>query len=246
MKVWQTVTAGIIAWLVFLVATLPADRALALAPVLPGVAIGKVQGTLWHGKASRLVVRGVRIDDVRWRFRPWSLFAGRLEFGLRAQLDGKPLRTRAGMSFSSPPWLRDVQASLPAAELLYRLGVNRVEVGGDLVLRLDEVMFPPQGVPMFSGEVRWSPAEISAPLALSLGSATLTTEHDDTVTRGELVASGGALQVQADVVLEASGAYRLDATVRQNGTVPQAVTKFLTTFAEYQNGSYRLEWSDTL
>ena len=81
---------------------------------------------------------------------------------------------------------------------------------------------------------------------MSLGSATLTTQHSDTVTEGKLVASGGALQVQADVALEASGAYRLDATIQQNGAVPQAVTKFLTTFADYENGKYRLKWSDTL
>ena len=246
MTVWRSVALGVVAWLVFLVATVPADRALALAPPIPGVAIGSVQGTLWHGRAGRVVAKGVALERVRWQFRWLPLFAGRAEFDLQARLAGKPVHAIAGKGFSGTPYLKDVQLSLPASDVLYRLGIKQVSVGGELILDLDEVRFSPSGVPMFSGETRWAPASIEAPLALSLGSATLTTQHDDNTTQGKLVAQGGALQVQADVVLERSGAYRLNALITQNGNVPQAVTKFLTTFTEYENGKYRLEWSDNL
>jgi len=246
MTMRRAVVAGVVAWLVFLVATIPADRALALAPQMPGVAIGSVQGTLWRGQANSLVAKGVQIDDVHWRFRPLSMFLGQLEFDLEGMLAGKPLHAIAGKALSGEPYFEDVQVSISASEVLYRLGVNQVSVGGQLVLDLDDVHFSPAGIPMFSGEMRWAPADIDAPLILSLGTATLTTQHDDDLTRGDLVADGGALQVQADVTLEAGGAYKLDATIREKGTMPQAVRKFLSTFAEEENGSYRLEWSDTL
>jgi len=130
--------------------------------------------------------------------------------------------------------------------VLYRSGVKQVSVGGQLSLDLDDVRFSPAGIPMFSGQASWTSAEVEAPLALSLGTATLTTQHNGELTEGKLVTSGGVLLVEAEVTLESSGTYRLDAMIRPNGTVPQAVTKFLTTFAEYENGSYRLEWSDSL
>ena len=246
MTTGRAVAAGIFAWLVFLVATIPADRALALAPPMPGVVIGSVRGTVWSGHTGRIVAKGVAVDDVRWRFRPLSLFLGKLEFGLQGRLDRKPAHTLAGLTFSGAPYLQDVHLDVGAAEVLYRLGVKQLSVTGRLSVDLEDVRFPPDGVPVFSGEITWKPAGVKAPLALSLGSATLTTQHSDTTTEGKLVATGGALQVKADVALETTGAYRLDATIRQNGTVPQAVTKFLTTFADNENGSYRLQWSDTL
>ena len=246
MTVWRTVAAGVVAWLVFLVATIPADRALALVPQIPDLAIGHVQGTLWNGQATHVTAKGVRLDRLRWHFRPLSLFTGRVEFDLKAALDDKPAHALAGTRFSGTPYLADVQLSLPAAELLYRLGIKQVGISGDLIMDLDDVRFTETGIPMFSGVTRWTPAGIKAPLQLSLGTATLTTQHDGSMTEGDLVVTGGALQVRADVALEATGAYRLNAVITQNGNVPQAVTKFLATFAEYQNGSYRLEWSDNL
>jgi general secretion pathway protein N len=246
MTVWRYVAIGVVAWLVFLLATFPAERALALAPALPGVAIGNVQGPLWRGQAGHVVAKGIQIDPLRWKFRLLPLFTGRFEFDLQGRLGDKPAHALAGTSFAGEPYLRDVQLSMPASDLLYRLGINQVSVGGELVLDLDDVRFTPTGIPMFSGESHWMPAEVEAPLALSLGKVILTTQHDGSVTQGNLVARDGVLQVQADVALEASGAYRLNAIITRNGTVPQAVTKFLTTFAEYENGNYRLEWSDNL
>ena len=246
MAVWRTVAAGVVAWLVFLVATIPADRALALAPQIPDVAIGPVQGTLWNGQTGSVIVKGIQLDKLRWHFRLLSLFTGRFEFELQARLGDKPAHALAGKRFSGTPYLADVQLSLPASEVLYRLGIKQVGVSGDLVMDLDDVRFAVTGIPMFSGVTRWTPAEVEAPLVLSLGTATLTTQHDGSITQGDLVATGGALQVKADVALEATGAYRLNAVITQNGNVPRAVTKFLTTFAEYQNGNYRLEWSDNL
>lgn len=246
MTAWRAVAAVVVAWLVFLIATIPADRALALAPSMPGVVLGNAQGTLWRGQVSRVVVEGVQLEDVHWRFRPLSIILGRFEFDLKGEFAGKPVQTLAGRTFSGALYLENVQASIPASEVLYRSGVNHLTVGGQLSVDLDEIRFSPASIPMFSGQASWTPAEIEAPLALSLGTATLTTQQNGNVTEGKLVTSGGVLLVQADVTLESSGAYRLDAAIRPNGTVPQAVTKFLTTFAEYENGSYRLEWSDTL
>jgi len=246
MTVRRTVIAGVVAWLVFLVASLPADRALALAPPMPAIALGSVQGTLWRGQVSRVVIEGMQLERVHWTFKPLSILTGRFELDFKGESEGKPVHALAGRTFFGDTYLRDVQASIPASEMLYRSGVKGMTVTGHLSLDLDDVYFSPTGMPMFSGQVSWTPAEVEAPLVLSLGTATLTTQHNGVLTEGKLETRGGMLLVQADVTLEASGAYRLDAMIRPNGAVPQAVTKFLTTFAENENGSYRLEWSDTL
>lgn len=246
MTVRRTVVAGVVAWLVFLVATIPADRVLALAPSMPGIALGQVQGTLWRGQVSRVAVEGVQLEAVSWKFKLLSIFTGRFELDLTGELGGKPVHARAGKTFLGAAYLKNVKASLPVSELLYLSDVNHVTVTGRLLLDFDDVRFSSTGIPVFSGQASWTPAEVEAPLVLSLGAATLTTQHDGELTTGKLETSGGMLLMQADVALEPSGTYRLDALIRLNGTVPQAVIKFLTTFAENENGSYRLEWSDTL
>ncbi len=246
MTMTRAVVAGVAAWLVFLIATIPADRALAFAPAVPGMSFGSAQGTLWRGQLSRITIEGVPLEDVSWHFRLLSLVMGRLELDLKGTLEGKPVRALAGKTFFGAPYLRNVHASIPASEVLYRAGINHMTVAGQLVLDLDDVRFPSEGVPMFSGQASWMPAEVEAPLVLSLGTATLTTQHGEDMTEGRLVTRDGVLLVQADLTLQAAGAYRMDAVITPNGAVPQAVTKFLTTFAEVENGSYRLEWSDTL
>ena len=46
--------------------------------------------------------------------------------------------------------------------------------------------------------------------------------------------------------MKPDGAYRFNANIQQKGDVPQAVSKFLSTFADYKDGSYRLDWADKL
>jgi hypothetical protein len=66
------------------------------------------------------------------------------------------------------------------------------------------------------------------------------------VTRGRVEASGGALLVQGEVELNPDGNYRLEAQIQQKGDVPPQVSRFLSTFTEYKNGSYLFEWLDAL
>ena len=88
---------------------------------------------------------------------------------------------------------------------------------------------------------------VLAPIELNLGLGELTTAiESDGVTRGQLIANGGALTMQGEVTLQADGHYQLVGDVKKTGTVPQAVDKFLSTFAEAGNGGYRLEWSDQI
>ena len=155
MTTGRMVALGVIAWLGFLIATIPADRALALAPPMPGIVIGSVQGTVWSGRTGRIVAKGVTVNDVRWRFRPLSLFLGKLEFGLHGRLDKKPVHTLAGLTFSGAPYLQDVHLDVGAAEVLYRLGVKQLSVTGQLSADLDDVRFPPDAVAVFSGKMVW-------------------------------------------------------------------------------------------
>ena len=249
MKLWQGAVTGIVAYVFFLLVTAPAAKLLPLLqPRLEGVQLAGVDGSLWSGSAALVSASPLQLQDLRWRFRPLALVLGRAEVALEAAWQGRPVAALAGKSLFAGAYLADVSATIPASEVLLWARTNKpVTVEGNLVLELDRVQWTGgAAVPAVTGVASWTPARVSAPVEVVLGNARLDTVAEQGVTRGTLKASGGTLLVDADLELKSDGVYRLDARIQQKGDVADAVTQFLSTFAEYNNGSYRLEWSDSL
>ena len=87
---------GVIAYVVFLVATMPARWALAHLALPPEVAISDVQGTVWDGTASIASPASGPIGDLRWRFLPARLASARVAFAV--DLSGKMLQAHGELS----------------------------------------------------------------------------------------------------------------------------------------------------
>ena len=85
MKRGAYVAAGVAAFLVCLVAMMPAQQ---LASRLPaGVELGGVDGTIWSGKARSLAVNGRALGALDWSCRPWRLLV--LEWSCTVSLDAR-------------------------------------------------------------------------------------------------------------------------------------------------------------
>ena len=248
MKPWQAVLTGVAAYVFFLLVTAPAAKLVPFVqPRLGGVQLAGVDGSLWSGSAALVTANPVQLQDLQWQVRPLALLLGRAEVALEANWQGRPAAALAGTGLFGGPYLADVRATVPAPDVLRWLKVKQVSVEGNLALDLARVQWPAGGdLPAVTGAASWTPARVSAPVEVALGSAQLDTVAEDGVTRGKLKTSGGALLVEADVELKPDGVYRLDAQIQQKGDVPDAVAQFLSTFAEYKNGTYLLEWSDSL
>jgi len=247
MKYWRGVSAGVLAYVVFLVVAAPAAKVLPFVqPHLQGVRLAGVDGSIWSGSAAVVDANPVQLQDVRWEFRPFALLLGRAELAVEGKLQESVIRAVAGKGLFGQRYLKDVRGAVSANDLLYWLQIRQVKVEGNLDFNLEDVRWPANGMPAIAGTAIWTPAAVSAPIELMLGKARLETQIDGDRTIGKLQASDGALLVQADVELNPGGQYRLDAAIQQKGDVPQAVSKFLSTFTEYKDGVYQLEWSDSL
>ena len=245
---WRDALIGVTAYLLFMVFGAPAAKV--LPRVQPeGVRIVGVEGSLWSGQAALVSVAPVQLNRLHWQFRPLALLVGELGFALEADWLGRPVQADVGRSFFGEPRVSDVRGRIAAADLLRMLRVpQQVGLAGELDFDISDVEWPEEtGYPALQGNVTWSPARIVTPVQLELGKAQLETWiEDDGITRGKLVTEGGTLLVEADVELNPGGAYRLDARLQQKGDMPPAVGDFLSSFAEYRNGTYRLEWSDSI
>lgn len=247
MKVWHGVVTGVAAYVLFVVAGAPAAKVLPwLQPVAPEIELAGVDGTVWHGSAAIVNAAPVQLQQVNWRLRPFSAALGRLEFAVDARLRGGSLQGRVGRSLFGRPYLSQVQGSVAAADVLTWAQINQVGADGVLSFDIADVQWSDAPWPAIGGNLSWSPAAVTRPIELALGKVQLETRIEDGVTRGKLNASGGGLLVQGDLELQPAGDYRLDAQIQQQGDVAPEVARFLSTFATYKDGTYLLEWSDTI
>ncbi len=116
---------GLLLYLVFVVATIPAAL---IADVTEkysdGVHLLNARGTVWRGSAQLSAgtsATGIRdLGRIHWNINPWWLFVGRAQVGV--QLDGQNVRGRTNVGISRHRIaLEDLDASLPAglASLVY-------------------------------------------------------------------------------------------------------------------------------
>lgn len=91
------VALGVVAYLAFLVALLPARYAIAHGTLPPGLQVEDARGTIWNGEARatyRQAGASIAIDRLAWHWVPSQLLAGRLAFDLQAQAPNLDARGR--------------------------------------------------------------------------------------------------------------------------------------------------------
>jgi general secretion pathway protein N len=75
------IAAGAAAFIVFLVAFLPATVLLRFLPA--EVSLSGVEGTIWRGEAEAVAVRDRNVGALRWSSRPWRLLLLQLDYAVR-------------------------------------------------------------------------------------------------------------------------------------------------------------------
>jgi general secretion pathway protein N len=114
-KLWPIVALGVVAYLVFAIATLPAR--LLVSRLAPAVTAAGVHGTVWNGQAQVVQTGNTRVGSVAWKLRALPLLIGRLQGDLKVtRVDGFA-QARFKGRFSGAIELTDVTASTPLAAL---------------------------------------------------------------------------------------------------------------------------------
>jgi general secretion pathway protein N len=210
-RLWLTV--GVLAYVFFLAALLPAGLVwehFRNHPSVPaGLTVQDVSGTTWSGSAGHLTFpNGLVATDVSWRFRPGALLRGGVEW----QLDAQPGRGHAsGRVAVSTRGLRisHARADLDAASVLTPVPLI---IAGRLVLDLEHLALARGGeVRDALGVLGWLDAAAGLPEAVSLGDLRAelgATEAGD--LRLDIRDQGGPLVAEGVLVLSTAGRYRLE------------------------------------
>jgi general secretion pathway protein N len=234
--VWRLPLAGAAAYLLLLLLTLPADR---VGKLLERNAVGLdlqfVSGTLFSGKAERVVIRGLGLGPVAWSWRPLPLLLGRLEYRFILKDPAFQGGGVAGIGLGGQVYLRDLQAELQPDPLVNHFSPLPVQTSGAVRL-LIESMDLVDGFPReLSGKVDWTGAQLIEPVALSLGhvEATLHGEENTLVSR---VSGSGEIALSGDFSVTQAGDYTLSLLLTPGAQAPADIVDGLRTFGQARPG----------
>lgn len=205
-KAWAWYVAlGVVLYLVFLVATLPADRAYAwMKHKLSDVSLFNVSGSVWSGQASAAQFGAKLFQSVTWNVRPWGLLLGTLNIAWSFDNGDANGRGVTGISPGGNVKFKDVTGLLPIKELRPWLVRIPVPLEGMVVLELDEVVanLKTKRATEANGKLVWKEASIAVGSGVPLGNFQMVLDTDDNGIKGIVKDLGGPIQAQATLLMK--------------------------------------------
>lgn len=207
------VAAGVAAFLLFLVAMLPASAALRFLP--PALTLEGLAGSIWRGSVTNASWKGHALGPVRWSSRPWRLPLLELNYALEYGPPDEVLELDLAIRTGGRVQLSDLRGTVPISRfqgfLAPRGWSGRVELDVARVELRDGRPVTAEGTIHVRG--------LSAPYAGSGGLG----DFELLLGEGSVGAEGiagrlrdlgsGALTVRATLALDPGGQYLLSGEV---------------------------------
>jgi general secretion pathway protein N len=220
--------AGLLAYLIFLLATYPAIYAIGwLQHRLPGVQLGSVSGSIWSGTAQEFGLEGQSWGVLNWHFDWRAPFTGQLGYRLRLEDSETALQGRVVGRFDRLT-LEDLQGHIPISRVEPWLPIPRGSVSGDLDLQLKRVVLIKMLPTSADGSVNLTGVSLSWPEELVLGDYQLKLQtQGQKGIQGSFTDTGGPLILQGVLTLTPDGHYQINGTLMSRDPANQALTGML-------------------
>ena len=249
MKKWQWIILAVIAYLVFLIAYMPAVY---LSDYIQKqsqnkVSLSGVSGTLFEGESLFVTYDGMRIDNVKWSLSPWSLLL------LQANVDmtGGSVRATERISLNgnlSVPFyntkkltLSDTRIFLPAKPIFAELNLGvPVTANGRFRIDISELTIN-NGCQSLSGTGNWLQASVNVlnnPLDLGNFDAALSCETPSFALQ---IAPSNGLELDAKILIDTQGKYSATGQFRIPDNYPNEIKQGASIFGNAnEQGVYEL------
>jgi hypothetical protein len=249
MRWWILLLVGGLSYLLFFLAYLPAQQAMAwLMPENSPIEIGGTQGTLWKGSAKRTLYQGVELGSSDWRFMPTSLLLGRLKYAIDLEDKNQKIHADAALNLLNGDYLlSNLKGSITAASLASVIGQPFVDLGGTLDIDIELMQFSNRQISAAMGSLRWMDAEINKPIQSMLGNLQFELSGDENLVQTQINDIDGPLAVDGVVELLPDGRYRINGQVKpRNGSDPGLVNLLRNIGRAESDGGTRIEYSGQL
>lgn len=165
MKSWKAnLGIFVVAYLVFVLATMPAGVIVGLVELPKNVKLGAVNGSLWNGRASAVQLDNDVITDVSWSLSPLSLMTGSLSadvnFGKARKKEQISGRGGISTDFSlSKVSLDDFVLRYPAGGFANKMNLPiPATLSGQMVFNIKQFEQAKPYCELLDGKVTWNSA----------------------------------------------------------------------------------------
>lgn len=219
---------GLLAFLILLVATLPAR---VLLDRIPAVEANGVSGSIWSGRAERLSVQGFVLGRTQWRLFALPLLRGRVEVDATASPPDGSGSARCAMTLSQTVSCARLTATLP----LQALPLSSLPQGWTGRINADFSRLDMENGWPTAAQGQVDVTDLQRPSAngpSSFGSYRLVLpapdlEPEDGTLIGALQDTGGPLNVIGTLKLASDRTYVIDGRVAARNDAPQDLARSL-------------------
>lgn len=210
---------GVAVYLFAVVVTLPVERVYDhLLPYLQAADVqldkSSLEGSFWLGSARPQKLAGLPVEKIEWDISPFALLIGRLSVDWEVQFEEGSvqdyLQGNARLGSEGLEALSDLEGTFPVTLLSGMLPSLPIIPAGMIALDLESVSLQGGKPVAVEGEITWSEAVISSPMALTLGELKIELHEGEGKTLGQLSDTGGPLEASGEFSLTPEGAYTID------------------------------------
>jgi hypothetical protein len=243
-RAWRLIALGVAAYLLILVTTFPAARLTGmLEQRLSDLSILAVSGSVFSGKAGRVVWQDLDLGSMHWQFSPLALLLGRVEYSVELMHPANAGQLAAGMTLFGNAYVHDLELKLLPDRIINHYSPIEVQTGGEWLLDFEEIDVNDVFSGSTSGTIAWQDAVILAPVNMVLGQLKLDVQGNNAALLGEIV-EGGALGASGNASLLVDGGYQLDITLQPGPDATAETFDMLEDGALLQsNGNYLIRQS---
>jgi len=237
------------AYLLFLLATIPAQSITGIINDNAPVTIQGVSGTLWDGRAYRISAdNSVTLNDTEWSFSVWKLLIGQFAVNLTTHYAGSDIETELGTSFLGRFFVDDLHAVLTASDLAQLANIPLAQLSGLITLHIEHAQWKQGELPTASGEIKWQDATVTIADTASLGNVSIVLgESEQQLLSAVISNQGGDIMIEGKAELVPAADYVLDITLTPTASANNNIKQSLGMFAKRQaNGEYQLKKSGSL
>lgn len=248
MKKKYYILIAVIAYLVFLLASIPANYATNIINSNTPVSIQGVSGTLWKGKALAITLNNIQLERTEWNFRLWKLLIGRLALDIETLYASNRINAEIGTSFLGRFFAYGLSASIPAQEVAQLANIPLAQLSGMISIDIESAHWKQGEMPSASGTINWRNAEITIADTASLGNVNIILgESEQQLLKADIKNQGGDINISGSAELVPVASYDVNITLIPTATASNNIKQSLGMFAKKQTtGEFLLQKTGSL
>lgn len=216
---------GLLAYLFFLVATVPAGFVYGEWKKSFGgnkvpVSLSNIEGSLWAGSIGKAVVKGSTFEHVNWDVSVLTLLLGIMEVDFDLAVTDGFAKGTVGYSVFGGSYLNDIDAWLPLPEIEGLINLGALKPQGAIDVKLSNVKLDGDAVVSAQGDIAWHGAAMTLFKQLGLGDIQFTFEPYENGVKGVMKDQGGPLRADGILQLNPDKSYTFDGEFGTRGNQP--------------------------